>query len=183
MPEELYLVPVGDVEGEILNYLYRELEETFGRSCTVAAPLAHPHPAYSENSEQYLSSYILQQLSRLDLAQACRVLGVADLDLYIPELNFVFGQAAKGGRDAVIALPRLRQSFYGLEDDEEVFHERVVKEAIHELGHTFDLDHCPNRRCVMHFSNSLADTDFKGQRFCAGCRSHLDGGRCQITLL
>ena len=177
MPGTLYLVPVGEVEVAILAYLRAELEQTFARSCLVTAGLAHPTAAYDQTREQYLSSYILQRLSQLELPHAWRVLGVADLDLYVPRLNFVFGQASKGGRDAVIGTPRLRQSFYGLADDEELFRERVVKEAVHELGHALGLDHCPNRGCVMHFSNSLADTDFKERRFCARCRPQLDGGR------
>jgi archaemetzincin len=177
MAETLYVVPVGDVEGEILDYLCRELEESFGRSCLLADPLAHPAFAYHESREQYLSSYILEQLTQPELGHAFRVLGVVDLDLYVPELNFVFGQAAKGGRSALIGLPRLRQSFYGLPDDEELFRQRVVKEAVHELGHTLGLNHCPHRSCVMHFSNSLADTDFKERHFCPRCRSQLYGGR------
>lgn len=177
MPETLYLVPIGDVAAEILDYLCRKLEETFGRTCQVAAPIAHPHPAYNDHRGQYLSSYILQELARLEPPHPFRLLGVADLDLYVPELNFVFGQASKGGRDAVIALPRLRQSFYGLPDDEELFRQRAVKEAVHELGHTLALGHCPRSSCVMHFSNSLADTDVKGPDFCQRCRAQLAGGR------
>ena len=177
MPETLYLVPIGEIEGEILDYLCQQLEQALGRSCQVAVPLPHPSAAYDERRGQYLSTYILQQLARLELPHPFRALGVADLDLYVPGLNFVFGQASKGGRDAVIALPRLRQSFYGLPDDEELFRQRVLKEAVHELGHTLGLGHCPHRRCVMHFSNSLADTDYKEAEFCPRCRVQLAGGR------
>jgi archaemetzincin len=175
MSETLYVVPIGDVRGEILDHLCRELEETFGLNCLLADPLAHPAPAYHRGREQYLSTYILQQRAQLELRHAFRVLGVADLDLFVPELNFVFGQAVKGGRSAVIGLPRLRQSFYGLPDDDGLFRQRVVKEAVHELGHTLGLNHCPNNACVMCFSNSLGDTDFKERGFCPRCRSQLCG--------
>jgi archaemetzincin len=74
-----------------------------------------------------------------------------------------------GGPAAIIALPRLRQSFYGLPEDEALYHERAVKEAVHEMGHTYGLGHCRNRRCVMAFSNSLLDTDAKSRHFCARC--------------
>jgi archaemetzincin len=173
----LYVVPVGHVEGETLEYLRRQLEETFGCRCLLADPLPHPGTAYNRAREQYLSAYILQQLAQLQLCHAFRMLGVADLDLYVPDLNFVFGQAAFGGRSAVIGLPRLRQSFYGLPDDEQLFRQRVVKEAVHELGHTFGLNHCPSKECVMCFSNSLADTDFKERGFCPRCRYQLYGER------
>lgn len=87
------------------------------------------------------------------------------------ELNFVFGLADRATARAIIALPRLRQSFYGLPDDIALFRERAIKEAVHELGHTFGLGHCRDRRCVMAFSNSLADTDRKGQEFCERCQA------------
>jgi archaemetzincin len=177
MHETLYLVPIGEVEREILDYLSQQLDEIYRHTCEVAAPLAQPSAAYDEHRGQYLSSYILDQLARVDLPHPFRVLGVADLDLYVPELNFVFGQASKGGRDAVIGLPRLRQSFYGLPGDEELFRQRVLKEAVHELGHTLSLGHCPHRHWVMHFSNSLADTDLKEPEFCPRCRVQPAGGR------
>lgn len=115
---------------------------------------------------QYSAERILQ---RLEVRATGRTLGVVDRDLYVPDLNFVFGLADTIGRRAVVALPRLRQRFYGLADDEALFHERAAKEAVHELGHTYGLGHCRNRRCVMAFSNSLGDTDRKERRFCATC--------------
>ncbi len=57
------------------------------------------------------------------------------------------------GDVAAIYLPRLRQEFYGLAADSSIFIGRVLKEATHEVGHAFGLDHCPRRSCVMHFSN------------------------------
>ena len=88
-------------------------------------------------------------------------------------MNFVFGEAYKGGRVAAIYLQRLRQEFYSLESNKSLFHERIVKEAIHELGHTFGLVHCANKSCVMHFSNSLYDTDIKENKFCLYCKNKL----------
>lgn len=105
------------------------------------------------------------------------MLGVIDKDLYIPELNFVFGEADVLVRIAVIGLPRLRQEFYGLAPCPELFLQRAAKEAIHELGHTCGLGHCPDHKCIMHFSNTLSETDEKGPQFCAACRNSLDTGR------
>ncbi|MFX1263344.1 MAG: archemetzincin, partial [Promethearchaeota archaeon] len=94
-------------------------------------------------------------------------LGLVDLDLFVPDLNFIFGTAQFGG-NAIVALPRLRQSFYGLPDDDSVFFQRTVKEVFHELGHVLGLRHCTNH-CVMQFSNSLSDTDRKPDSFCQRC--------------
>jgi len=95
------------------------------------------------------------------------------MDLYVSSLNFVFGLADQENRRAIIALPRLRQSYYGLPDDTDLFKQRALKEAVHELGHVFGMRHCDDRRCVMAFSNSLADTDCKSHDFCSRCRRQL----------
>jgi len=90
-------------------------------------------------------------------------LGVTNRDLYVPGLNFVFGLASLINRACVISLARL------VDKDEDLYLSRVVKEAVHELGHLFGMQHCDNARCVMHFSNCLAGTDYKREIFCKGC--------------
>ncbi len=166
------LVPIGEVDSSILTALGEALSKELGCSFSVTKPLPDPNYAYNKERGQYLSDAILTRLSSLTIP-ADRLLGIADLDLYTPGLNFVFGQAKLIGREAIIALPRLRQEFYGLPSDEGLFRERILKEAMHELGHTFGLGHCPDPKCVMHFSNSLADTDVKGVKFCPRCRREL----------
>ncbi len=166
-------MPVGEVNEDILTFLCQALEREFAKPCEVAAAMPHPAYAYNERRQQYLASSILRRIGGLDLPNAYRLLGVVDLDLYVPELNFVFGQASMKGQEAVIALHRLRQSFYGLPDQPSLFQERAVKEAVHELGHTHGLGHCPDPLCVMHFSNSLRDTDIKGRSFCRNCLAKL----------
>jgi archaemetzincin len=106
---------------------------------------------------------------------ALRVLGITAVDLYVPQLNFVFGEARLGGPSAVISTHRLRPEFYGQLPDEKLFLRRVEIEAVHELGHTFGLGHCPKVCCVMHFSNNIADTDRKGPLFCDDCRHYITG--------
>jgi archaemetzincin len=124
--------------------------------------------AYDPERKQYHSSKLLTSLKKLERDE--RVVGVADVDLYVPRLNFVFGEADMVSGTAIVSLCRLRQEYYGLAPDEALFLERAAKEIVHELGHTFGLGHCTNNKCVMHFSNSLADTDLKEARFCNMCR-------------
>jgi len=100
-----------------------------------------------------------------------KILGIVDHDLFVPELNFVFGEASP--KAVVISLTRLRQTFYHLPENQNLFHQRVLTEAVHELGHTYGLGHCGNPRCVMFFSNSLMDTDRKGSGFCPSCKNKL----------
>jgi archaemetzincin len=97
-----------------------------------------------------------------------RLLGVTDVDLYVPSLNFVFGEAKCPGNVAVISIFRLDPRFYG-EENESLLYRRAVKEAVHELGHTFGLTHCEDSSCVMFFSNSIYDTDRKHETFCGRC--------------
>ena len=100
-----------------------------------------------------------------------KLLALCNFDAYSNGLNFVFGQAHRNGKIAAVYLPRLHQEFYGLKENDQqlLVLQRVVKEAVHELGHAYGLGHCPIRQCVMHFSNSISDTDFKAKDFCQNC--------------
>jgi archaemetzincin len=125
-----------------------------------------PPGAYNRSRGQYRAEALLGLAAHAPGAQ--RVLGVTDADLYSEGLNFVFGIAESPGRAAVISTARLRAA-----DNEALFRARVLKEAMHELGHTLGLGHCDDHRCAMYFSNTLADTDRKGSRLCPDCRARL----------
>ncbi len=172
--ETICLVVVGKVKKEILYYLQSEIEKVFERKVNVADGLKHPDYAYNPKRQQYHSSKILEKMKEEKFRGCDRVLGVTDVDMYVPSLNFVFGEADFYDRVAVISLVRLRQEYYALPEDDKLFQERALKEAVHELGHTFSLHHCPDTKCVMHFSNSLKDTDIKSHNFCSQCKSKLD---------
>ncbi|HDN79108.1 MAG TPA: hypothetical protein ENG33_01425 [Chloroflexi bacterium] len=169
----IVLVPIGEVDGKVLEFIGQALERTFGQPYSIAPATPLPAQAYNPYRHQYFSDLLLRLLEEVEAPGAERVLGVVDVDLYTEGLNFIFGQASLRGRDAIISLARLRQSFYGLPEDEDLFLERAVKEAVHELGHTYGLGHCPDPYCVMHFSNSLADTDVKQATFCPRCSQAL----------
>jgi archaemetzincin len=167
-PGVIAVVPIGNVDADVLSSVCRVLRETFARRCQVGASVAVSEGALDVRRRQYSAEGLLQ---RLPTAGAERVLGVVDLDLFVPDLNFVFGLAS--GDRAVIALPRLREPASDRVSDRALFLERAEKEAVHELGHTYGLGHCSNPHCVMAFSNSLADTDVKSREFCPICRARL----------
>ncbi len=166
---EVLIVPIGEVEPDLMVGLAGELRAALGCLVTVGEMVAIPKGGYDPHRRQYRGEFMLAVLRAIS-APAGRVLGLVDVDCYAPGLNFIFGQATLEGREAFVALPRLRSSFYGLPDDPSLFRQRVLKEAVHELGHTWGLGHCSDPRCVMYFSNTLHDTDIKGATFCHRCQ-------------
>lgn len=180
------LVPIAiDEEDEktIFSPLVSHLASIFNASITIIftdpLPLDTSHPSFDKHRNQWNSDKLLHWLTTTILNNIKSygprriILGICNFDAYSSGLNFVFGQASLTVGVGIIYLPRLRQEFYRLRADRSVFIERVLKEATHELGHAFGLDHCPKRSCVMHFSNSLADTDRKAKDFCDMCRNKL----------
>jgi len=167
---DILLIGVGRMPAEIRDWLNQGLLKAFGLRCRFGRSLPHPSFAWNAHRQQYLADAVL---NCVDPEGSACALAAADMDLYVSRLNFVFGLADQENRRAIIALPRLRQTYYRLPDDINLCEQRVLKEAIHEVGHVFGLHHCDDRRCVMTFSNSLADTDLKSYDFCSRCRRQL----------
>lgn len=169
----LGLVCFGSVRPRELDFLPSRLREVFGLEAHWVGCVPLPSSAYRRSRSQYIAYGLLEILNGIS-TDHFRLLGLTEVDIYAPGLNFVFGQSQLGGRCAVVSLARLRPTFYGFAPDEGIFISRTVKEAVHELGHTFMLPHCRHPLCVMHFSNCLSDTDRKGEDFCIRCRKNLN---------
>jgi archaemetzincin len=170
---DIFLIPIGTLESRILNSIGDALKKVFKCRVTIGKTVPIPPNTFDRKRRQYYSTSILKLIESYKPREYRRILGVIDEDLYVPQLNFVFGEANIISGSAIISLTRLRQEFYGLTPDRELFLLRAIKEAIHEIGHTYGLGHCPNRRCIMHFSNSLRDTDIKGPDFCSRCKQRI----------
>ncbi|MEW6002087.1 MAG: archaemetzincin family Zn-dependent metalloprotease [Nitrospirota bacterium] len=168
----ILLLSVGEIEKGILEELKNDLGKVFKRQVFIGRAMAEPDYAFNKKRNQYFSTAILNEIMKQkEYANYERILGIVDRDLFVPELNFVFGEA--GGKVALISLTRLRQEFYGLSEGKDLFYRRLLTEAVHELGHTYGLGHCRNSGCVMFFSNTILDTDRKGPKFCEKCESKL----------
>ena len=168
------ILRIGEVDAQVIDYVKDGLRQIFPKSsCNVIKKIfPAPRNSYNVSRRQYHSSVILAEMSKYaKKLEFDRILGITEKDLYVPGLNFVFGEAQCPGKMAVISLFRLRPEFYGNPPDTKLFHERALKEAVHEVGHTLGLRHCSNSLCVMFFSNSVWDTDRKGWKFCGNCHS------------
>jgi archaemetzincin len=129
--------------------------------------------AYDSSRKQYNSTQILKGLLSLKKDDAEKYLGVTDVDLFIPILTYVFGEAQLDGPAAVVSTFRLKPQFYGLPKNDALLHDRIIKEAVHELGHAFGLRHCDNYECVMSSSTFADEIDLKGKTFCEECKVEL----------
>jgi archaemetzincin len=165
------LVPIYLAERRgLLHRLAARLDEVFGLEVEVRRPWFDPERAFDPSRGQYNSTLLLAQLrSGPPDSEPARVLGMTNVDLFIPVLSYVFGEAQVPGRAAVVSLHRLNPELYGLPPDEERVIRRAEKEAVHELGHTFGLVHCLQAGCVMRSSTYAEDIDHKSAQFCDSC--------------
>jgi archaemetzincin len=169
----LQLLPVGKLDAGLLAELAPALANTFQVPCELLRAPLDPEFAFHGERQQYHSSEILARMRGLVTAATWRVLGVTAADLYIPILTFVFGEAQMGGPCALVSLHRLRQEFYGLPKDEAILRQRLLKEAVHEVGHTVSLAHCTDYRCAMASSHAVEWIDLKESWLCQACQERV----------
>ena len=170
----VHLLPVGKVDMSLLRDLRAQIPRCLRVDCEIYPASLDAAPSYHAERQQYHSSEILQRMQSLVRPRDWRVLAVADVDLYIPILKYVFGEAQMGGPCAVVSVHRLRQEFYGLDRDDGLVSQRLLKESVHELGHTLDLHHCQDYLCLMSSSHSVEWIDLREGAFCDSCRSQVE---------
>jgi archaemetzincin len=171
----IHILPIGDgVRLEQLDDLSAALARRFRVSCRVRTGPIDTLPAFNAARGQYLSTCFLEQLMPL-AGDTHRLLGVTALDLFVPILTFVFGEAQLEGGCAVVSTYRLREELYGLPPRPDLLFERLVKESVHELGHTFGLKHCSDWRCVMASTHAVERLDLKSDDFCPHCGRQVRG--------
>ncbi len=184
MEKKIVLQKIGEVDQVVLTKLKKNLEwifKEFGVGVEISLESINLNASeYVETKQQYDASLILDRLFQIACSKnILRVLGILDKDIYSSYLNFVFGIAMNPIKHysntplvCLISLVRLNEKFYTRPENDSLFELRTMKEAIHELGHTFSLNHC-NNFCIMRFSNHLGDTDEKPAKFCDSCEKKL----------
>lgn len=167
---EVFLVPIClPSQPPLLDALSALIRRTFAATVTVRPLHFDPELAFDGSRGQYNSTDLLASLLAESEGSEARVLGIAGVDLFIPILTYVFGEAQLEGRAAVVSTYRLDNALYGLPASPRLLLERVAKEAIHELGHTCGLIHCNQSLCVMRSSTYVEDIDLKSAQFCISC--------------
>jgi len=169
----IQLLALGNVEGSLLSSLRQGLESELDVSCAILPERFDPEFAFHAERAQYHATEILHRLQARFHAGGQQVLGVTGVDLYIPILTFVFGEALVHNSCAVVSFHRLRQQFYGLPADSALLDQRLLKETMHELGHGLGLMHCEDYRCAMAPSHAVEWIDLKGSALCDGCRARI----------
>jgi len=166
----LWWIGSGPADHELLGTLRRQTEHVF--HVTARAWLGHDRPtdSFDPRRQQHSSTRILKWLIESRPRHAAKVAGITDVDLFIPILTFVYGEAQLGGTAAVVSTARLLPD-NGFRPSADLLTSRLVKECVHELGHTFGLLHCPLPTCVMARSVNLVQVDAKDPGLCHDCQT------------
>jgi len=177
----IHLVPLSLESGEglpelsLLDRLSAAIARALGVSVRVETEPVFVDGQHDERRNQVWSTAVLAELDRREKRPKTVVLGVTGLDLYVPVLTFVFGEAQLGGTCAVVSAHRLRNEYYGVPGDEAVLVERLLKETLHEFGHTQGLRHCAEWRCVMSSAHAVERIDLRAAAYCRDCAVQFSG--------
>jgi archaemetzincin len=170
------LVPLVPMPEEIVHALVAPLSRIFRAQVTLEQPLRGAvDAAYDHSRAQYNSTQLISELLSLEFNSSGKILGITSVDLFVPILTYVFGEAQLDGAASVMSTHRLDDRVYGLPPDSVKLFDRALKEAVHELGHTFGLRHCANFDCAMRASTTVDDVDLKGATLCPECLRKIGG--------
>jgi len=168
--QNITLVSFGYFENGFLD----EVAESVTREFLVTVSQKEGHLDLSEFYDpprrQYHGGKLLKEVETYYASDSSKTIGLFSVDLYIPILTYIFGQAFLNGRSGIASLYRLSNERYGIADDKKLLNERFIKEVIHELGHTYGLIHCHTPSCVMKSSTYVEDIDQKSYSLCSNCK-------------
>jgi archaemetzincin len=129
---------------------------------------------FSEERGQYFSTQIIAEVMNLTGEFNGKIILLTDVDIYVPVLTFIFGEAQLNGKHSIVSVCRLHEEFYSGESNDKLLLQRTLKEVYHELGHNYGLLHCLNWDCVMHSSPGIEEVDIKGTSYCRLCASKVE---------
>lgn len=163
------VVPFGEVPEIALKVIAAHISASINLPSQILPHLENPEYAFHAKRYQYDAGIIIEALESMPFKNCEKVIGVLDIDLFIPIFTHVFGEAKQGGKFALVSLFRLGKNFDGSSSPGSLVYERAAKVALHELCHLFDLLHCEHKRCLMHFSGSIDELDEQAPYLCRYC--------------
>jgi archaemetzincin len=173
--QQIILISFGQFEKTILEKIAVAVKNTYGFTVETKVNYNDLTVYYDPARRQYDGNRLLQLINQEYASPGTKAIGLFRVDLFIPILTFIIGQAVYKGNAGVVSLYRLKNELYGLKRDDALLFDRFRKEVIHELGHTFGLTHCFSPVCVMRSSTYIEDVDQKDTAFCLKCREKLNG--------
>ena len=171
--QPITLISFGYFEKDFLEKTAEAVKQEFGCQVNLRDGHIDLSEFYDPARRQYNGNALLKQVDSILYPDSVKTMGLFNVDLFIPILTFIFGQAFLGGRSGIASIYRLSNERYGIAGDDQFLLDRFKKEVIHELGHTFGLIHCLNPTCVMRSSTYVEDIDQKDQHFCLACKGGL----------
>jgi len=171
--QKIIISPIETIDACNYQFLDQEIYRTFGFQTKIKPLLQDVNFAYNLTRDQYHSTAILEKLSSASPSQAIKIAAITNKDLFIPILTHVYGEAQLAGKACIVSTFRLQEGLF-IANIEKEFENRIVKEVLHELGHTFNLRHCPDNSCIMHYCRSMRDVDRKSNQLCRYCKILLE---------
>ena len=163
----------GQFEANALRTIAGEVAEELLYPVVIKENFLDLSEFYDQSRRQYDGNRLLKDIDIMSVQGAVKKIGLYQVDLFIPILTFIFGQALFRGNSGIVSLYRLKNEQYGMKPDQALLTDRFRKVIIHELGHTFGLIHCHVPNCVMRSSTYVEDIDQKSFHFCSKCREEL----------
>ncbi|MBU2491530.1 MAG: archaemetzincin family Zn-dependent metalloprotease [Bacteroidetes bacterium] len=169
------LIPIQIRNNSLIDYIKKNLELVFNSEVLIDNIELDLKKYFNESRNQYYSTEIIASSISLSDKLNGKVLLLVDVDLFVPVFTYLFGEAQLDGKISIVSTFRLYEEFYTGRTNDKLFYKRVLKEALHELGHNFGLIHCESWNCVMHASAGIEEVDVKGENFCGKCKSVITG--------
>jgi archaemetzincin len=171
--QNILLISYGQFEKKILERIAMDVAHEFHLQVNIEESHIDLVKFYDPLRHQYDGNGLLKEIDTTYSSQLIKKIGLFRVDLFIPILTYIFGQAAFKGSTGIASIYRLRNEQYGIKKDEAQLLNRFSKVVIHELGHTFGLIHCLIPTCVMRSSTYVEDIDQKSHNLCVKCRTEM----------
>ena len=172
--QNITLVSFGYFEENFLKNIAEAVKHEFPFSVNIKEGHLDLSEFYDPSRRQYNGIKLLKEVDSIFSSDSAKTIGLFHVDLFIPILTYIFGQAFLNGRTGIASHYRLSNERYGISSDDKFMLDRFKKEVIHELGHTFGLIHCNVSTCVMRSSTYVEDIDQKNAKLCPGCRNNMN---------